>query len=98
MKKFNSHIHGYLKAFPGAKADQLNLLGGFKKPSLEGYKYDAAIIHVGINDILRNKGENEVNDIPRKIMNKADTCRNYNIPKIFIPLTIRCSRTTLDID
>ena len=29
MKQFNSHIHGgkvYLKAFPGAKADQLNQL------------------------------------------------------------------------
>ena len=49
MKQFNSHINGgkvYLKAFPGAKADQLN---HHVKPSLEEYEYDAAIIHVGIN-------------------------------------------------
>ena len=98
MKQFNSHIHGgkiYLKAFPSAKADQLN---HHVKPSLEEYKYDAAIIHVGINDILRSKGEKEVNDIPRKIMNIAETCRNYNIENIFIFSIIRCSRTTVDID
>ena len=93
LKKINSHIHGnkvYLK-----KADQLN---HHLKTSLEKYKYDAAIIHVGINNILQSKGENEVNDTPRKIMNIADTCRNYIISKIFISSIIRCSRTTVDID
>ena len=99
MKQFNSHIHDvtvYVKAFPGAKADQLNHQA---KTSLEEYKYDATIIHAGKNDILRSKGENEVNDIPRiKVMNIADTCRNYNIAKIFLSSIIRCSRTTVDID
>ena len=98
MKEFNSHIHGdkvYLKGFPGANADQLNQQ---VKPSLEEYEDDAAIIHVGINDILRSKGEKEVNDIPRIIMNIAKTCRNCNIAKIFIYSIIRCSRTTVDID
>ena len=55
IKQFNSHIHGgknYLKAFP--MADQLVHHG---KPSLEEYEYDAAIIHIGINGILRRKGE-----------------------------------------
>ena len=97
MEQFNSHIHGgkvYLKAFPGAKTDQLN---HHVKRSLE-YKYDAAIIHVGINDILRSKGENEVNDMPRKIMTIADTRRNNNITKIFKSSIVRCSRTTVDID
>ena len=35
---------------------------------------------------------------PPKIINTADTCRNYNIPKIFISSIIRYSRTTADID
>ena len=98
MKQFNSYIHGgkvYLKASPGAKADQLN---HHIKPSLEEYEYDTAIIHVGINDILQNKDENEVSDTPQKIINTADTCRNYNIPKIFISSIIRHSRTAADID
>ena len=98
MKQFNSHIHGgkfYLKAFPGVKAEKFNHQ---VKPSLEEYEYDAAIIHVGIADILRSKGEREVNVIPTKIMNIAKICRNYNIAKIFISSIIRCSRTTVDID
>ena len=76
MKQFNSHIHGgkvYMRAFAGAKAGQLN---HHVKLSLEECEYDAAIIHVGIKDILRSKDENEVNRIPRNIMNIADTCRN----------------------
>ena len=98
MKQFNSHMHGgkvYLKGFPGAKADEPN---PHVKPSLDEHKYDAAIIHVRINDILRSKGEKEVNDIPRKIMNTPETCRNYNIAKIFISSIIRCNRTAVDID
>ena len=66
MKQFNSHIHDgkvYLKAFHGAKADQLN---HHVKPSLEEYEYHAAIIHVGINDILRSKSGKKVNDIPQE--------------------------------
>ena len=41
----------HLKSFPGAKASQLN---NYIKPELEEYQYDCAIIHVGINDIIRN--------------------------------------------
>ena len=98
MKQFNSHIHGskvYLKAFPGAKADQLNQ---HVKPSYDEYDYDAEIIHIRINDILRSKEEKEVNDIPREIMNIAEARQNDNITKIFISLLIRSSRTTIDID
>ena len=98
MKQFNSHIHSgkvNLKAFPGTKADQLN---HHVKPSLEEYEKDAVIIHIGINDILRSKSEKEVNGIQRKIMNIVETCRDYNIAKIFLFSIIRCDRTTVDID
>ena len=100
MKQFNLHIHGgkvYLKAFPGAKIDQLN---HHIKPSLGEYKYDAVMIHIGINNVLRSKTESEVNDISKKvIITITDNCRIYNIAKTFISSIIRCrSRTTVDID
>ena len=85
----------YLKDFPGVKADQLN---HHVKPIFEEYEYEVEIIHVGINDIFRRSGKNEVNDIPRKVINKTGTCQNYNITKIFISSIIRCSRTTVDIN
>ena len=31
-------------------------------------------------------------------MNIAETCRNYNIAKIFISSILRCNRTTVDIN
>ena len=40
------------KAFPGTKVNQLN---HYVIPTLEEFDYDCAIIHVGINDILRSK-------------------------------------------
>ena len=55
IKEINRQIQGgriHVKAFPGAKSTQLN---PYVTPTLEEYSYDAATIHVGINDILRYK-------------------------------------------
>ena len=41
----------HLKAFPGAKANQLN---HYVIPTLEEFDYDCAIIQIRINDILRS--------------------------------------------
>ena len=84
MRDLNSHVKGgkmHLKLFPDAKASQLN---HYIKPTLEEYKYDCAIIHVGINDILRNKNDTDLNNLPESILEIANTCQNYNIGKIFI--------------
>ena len=70
-----------LKSFPGAKASQLNPC---IKPTLEEYKYDCAIIHVGINDIIRNKNDTDLNNLPDSILETTNTCQNYKIGKIFI--------------
>ena len=54
IKEINRQIHGdriHMKAFPEAKSTQLN---HYVTSSLKEYSYDAAIIHVGINDILRS--------------------------------------------
>ena len=55
IKHLNSRVKEgriHLKAFPGAKANQLN---HYVVPTLKELDCDCAIIHVGINDILRNK-------------------------------------------
>ena len=61
-------------------------------PSLE--EYDCAIIHVGINDMLRDKDENELKNILKIMLKVANSCRNHNINKVFISsifLSIRIS-------
>ena len=77
MKDLNSRVKGgkiHLKSFPGSKAGQLN---HYIKPALKEYKYDCAIIHVGINDILRNKNDTDLNNLPDlSVINKFEalTC------------------------
>ena len=82
MGEFNSFIKKRevsLKAFPGAKARQLN---HYTIPLLEDNTYDGAIIHVGINDLLSN--DKSTNDICKEIIDIVPRCRNDNIGMIFI--------------
>ena len=84
LNDLNSRVKGgkiHLKSFPGAKVSQLN---HNIKPTLKEYKYYCAIIHVGINDILRNKNDTDINNLPESILEIANTCQDYNIGKIFI--------------
>ena len=53
MGELNRHINGgkvHLKSFPGSKANQLN---HHIIPILEEHQYDAAAIHVGVNNLLK---------------------------------------------
>ena len=82
MEEFNSFVKEgevYLKAFPGAKANQLNYQ---TIPVIQGNNYDAAAIHVGINDLLSSN--KSVNDICRDIISIGLRCRSNNISKVFI--------------
>ena len=54
------------------------------KPTLEKYTYDAAIIHMGINDILLCKNDEELKELVNNIIKIANTCQEYNIGKISI--------------
>ena len=69
-----------VKAFPGAKSTQLN---HYITPTLEEYSYDAAIIHVRINDILRSKHD-ESDKLPENIIKVRITCQKHKIGKIYI--------------
>ena len=97
MKDINSCIKGgkiHLKSFPGAKASQLN---HYIKPTLKEYRYDYAIIHAGINDIIRNKNDTDLNNLPDSILEIAKTCQNYNISKVFISALLPSKRTKVNI-
>ena len=97
MKDLNSRVKGgkiHLKSFPGTKASQLN---HYIKPLLEEYKYDCAIIHVSINDILRNKNDPDMNNLPDSILEIVNTCQNYNISKIFISALLPLKQTKVNV-
>ena len=90
IKEINRQIQGgriHVKAFPGAKSAQLN---NYVTPTLEEYSYDAAVIHVGINDILRSKHD-ELNKLPENIIKMESTYQNYSIGNIYISSSILLS-------
>ena len=75
IKEINRQIQrwqNHVKAFPGAISTQLN---HYVTPTLEVYSYDAAIIHVGINDILRPKHYDELDKLPGNIIKVGNTCQ-----------------------
>ena len=79
IKEINRQTQGgriHLKAVPGAKSTELN---HYVTPTLEEYRYDAAIIHLGINDILRSKRYDELDKLPGNIIKVANTGQKYNI-------------------
>lgn len=51
---------------------------------MEEHSYDAALIHVGINDLLRNKDNNDIENIAKNIIDFGLTCQRFKINKIFI--------------
>ena len=65
--------------------------------TFEEYSYDAAIIHVGINDILRSKDSNDLNHLPENVIKAGKICPNHNIDKILISGIIPWTRTNVDI-
>ena len=80
--------------FAGAISTQLN---HYVLRTLEEYSYDAAIIHFGINDILRSKDSNDLNDLPENVIKVGKICQNHNIGKIFISGITPSTRANVDI-
>ena len=57
----------------------------------------AAIIHVGINDILRSKHYDELDELPGNIIKVRNTCQKYNTGKIYISVILLSTRTNITI-
>ena len=74
------------ECFPGKTSRHIKY---YVHPSLEGENYDAAIIHVGVNDFLNDRNssiENLLNNI-KEITNQ---CRAHHVTKIFISSLLVC--------
>ena len=84
MEEFNENLNGrivHLKPFPGSKAKQMD---HHAITILEEHQYDAAVIHFGINDLLKSRTNINVSEIAKDIINIALRCRSHNIATIFI--------------
>ena len=97
MGKFNSCINGanvQLKLFPGCKAKQLD---HHTISILQEQYYDAAGIHVGINDLLNSSSKKSVDEICDDIIKIALRCRSHNIANIFISSIAYSTKVNLQL-
>ena len=95
MGEFNSFVKEdevYLKAFPGAKANQLNYQ---TIPVIQGNNYDLAAVHVDISDLLSSN--KSVNDICRDVISTGLRWRSINIRKVFISSIAYSSKIKLSM-
>ena len=85
MREFDNHLEEgitHLKTFPGSKSQQLN---HHSIPVLQEHEYERAIIHVGINDLIKNPNENkDATKIAKDVIHIALQFRNLNIGTVFI--------------
>ena len=84
MKEFNKYLNGgiaHLKSFPGSKAKQMD---HDVIPILEEHQYDAAAIHLGINNLLKSRTNINVREIAKDTINIALRYRSHNTATIFI--------------
>ena len=97
IKEINRQIQGggiHVRASPGAKTTQLN---HYVTPTLEEYSYDAAMIHVSINNILRSKHYDELDKLPGNIIKLENTCLKSNIEKIYISDILPSTKTNINV-
>ena len=98
MREFNNHLLetiAHLKAFLGSKSQQLK---HHSIPSLEERKYDGAIIHVGINDLIENPNKNkEATKIAMDVISIALQCRNHNIGTVFISSIVYSTKVNYEL-
>ena len=90
MKEGRTH----LTVFFGVKDNQLN---HYLVLTLEEFDYDCAIIHLGINDMLRSKDTSELKDLSKKIMQIRVTCERFNIGKVYVSSILSSTRTSFNI-
>ena len=65
---------------------------------LDDDEYDSAIIHVGVNDIIKCKNKSEeIKNLPNDILGIAKTCQNYNIGTFFISSILPTTRSDINI-
>ena len=96
--EFNKHINrgsAKFKTFPGLKSNELL---HYIEPTLQEETYDAAIIHVGVNDMI-NGNQEKIDALIQNLQNLANKCVSYGVKKVFISgitFTKRINQKTLD--
>ena len=83
--KFSEDLEGHSTYFKGFIGSNTNQLEYYCVPTLVDEKPNAAIIHIGSNDIPKKKPENvNVNDLAQRIVNIGKKCQSFGVREVGI--------------
>ena len=83
-----------MKSFPGASSNEL---AHYVVPNLKKESLHTALIHVGINDILRDQSELQQQLVLQNIMKIAHQCKDHGVKKIILSSVIATGRANADV-
>ena len=84
MRDFNKFVtkgEAKLQYFPCATSNQLL---HYLDINLQDNKTESVIFYVGINDVLQNIAETNINSFPNNVQEMAEKCRSSNVNNVFI--------------
>ena len=70
-----------LQCFPGATSNQLL---HYLDVNLHDNNTESVILHVGVNDVLQDCTETNINSFINNVQEMAKKCRSYNVKNVFI--------------
>ena len=96
MRKFNHCTDGVarLKSFPSAKSNEL---AHYVVPTLKEESFHTVLIHVGINDILRDQSELKQQLVLQNIMKVAHQCKDDGVKEIILSSAVTTGRVNADV-
>ena len=96
-KELNSSLKfgkARLSGFPGANTKQLS---SYTDVNLENINYNTEVIHVGINDLLNESNEPQIDSLIQNIGIIVKKCRCYEIKSILVSDLVYTTRLKLSV-
>ena len=84
MRDFNKFVRVWkakLQCFPGTTS---NKLLHYSDVNLQDNNTESVILHVGVNNVLHDSTETNINSFFNNVQEIAKKCRSYNVKNIFI--------------
>ena len=85
VRDFNSELdtgHAKIRTFPGAISKEFP---HYVTPTLEGGNFDIAILHFGVNDLLRNKHQSKaVDELIIYLKKTATKCMSFGVSQVIV--------------
>ena len=92
MRDFNKFVRvgkAKLQYFPCATSNQLL---HYLDINLQDNKTESVIFYVGINDVLQNSTETNINSFSNNVQEMAEKCRSSNVNNVFISGVVYAER------